>query len=234
MEQCEQLELMNTIMEADSIEPFAELDLVEGLSDLIENGVTAIEDFFKSETMEMMLTTGVEICEETSKLFKIISIIKKTGSLSDKFFMKKIRSFCKGITEIPIAERKEFVERIGKDKLNAEANFILGIVQNTEEEEKFAFYSSIFRARVYEEIDDSMFRRLMILVARTLYYDLVFLLQNYTDGSVSLDCTADQGLVSAGWLQYEGMSIGTDTQPCVQLYKFTEVARVFSDIVNER
>ena len=82
------------------------------------------------------------------------------------------------------------------------------VIQKIEEKEKIPFLLKLLEAQMYNIIDLTEYRRLMILVDRTLYSDLLYLKDHITADPVALHNEADYGLAASGLLVTAGNSWG--------------------------
>ncbi len=206
-------------------------DLAETVSTFIVEGTNDIVDFFTSETMVEILEVSKEIGESLSKAFKVISIIQKSASIPDKLFMNKMEKYLKGLIEIPQEKRNKYLERVGKKSLNKDSIFILNMLNRIEESSKFDMLLKLFEAKMDQIIDDNMYTRLCLLVDRTMYADLLYLIENITDDSFFLTTNEHYGLYGSGWLVFVGIDGGTATEDGGSIYLFSSLAHTFCDII---
>ena len=206
-------------------------DLAETVSTFIAEGTDSIVGFFTSETMVEFLEVSKDVGESLSKAFKVISIIQKSASIPDKLFMHKMEKYLKGLTEIPQEKRNKYLERVGKKSLNKDSVFILNMVNRIEESSKFDILLKLFEAKMDQIIDDSMYTRLCLLVDRTMYADLLYLIENITDSNFYLTTNEDFGLFGSGWMVFDGITWGTATEDGGNAYRFSSSAHTFCDIL---
>ena len=79
--------------------------------------------------------------------------------------------------------------------------------------------------------DDETYRRLMLLVDRTMYSDLLYLKTNITDDPIVIENDAEQGLLANGWLYYYGQTWGTATEDSQLVYNYTNIAKQFCQLI---
>lgn len=206
-------------------------DLAETVSTFIVEGTNDIVNFFTSETMVEIMEVSKDIGESLSKAFKVISIIQKSASIPDKLFMHKMEKYLKGLIEIPQDKRNKYLERVGEKSLNKDSIFILNMLNRIEESSKFDMLLKLFEAKMDQIIDDNMYTRLCLLVDRTMYADLLYLIENITDDSFFLTTNEHYGLYGSGWLVFVGIDGGTATEEGGSIYLFSSLAHTFCGII---
>lgn len=213
----------STLVEVDSIS--------DVLSTFIEQGTETIINVFTSNKVATILETATEISTELVRASKIITVIQKAASIPDKLFMNKMEKYCRGLIEISANKRKKYAEKVGKPGLNKDSVFILGVLNKIEEVSKIKILLALFEAKMDEVINDETYRRLMLLVDRTMYSDLMYLKTNVTDTPIVIENDAEQGLLANGWLYYYGQTWGTSTEDGQFLYNYTNIAKRFCQLV---
>lgn len=208
--------------------------VVNTLSTWVEQGSESVVGIFTSEGVADAIEVAKEIGGDLSKAVKVVAIIKQAASIPDKIFMKKLDKYCKGLVSIPMDKREAYVKRVGKESLNQDSVFVLGMLNRTEELAKISIFLTLFEAKLSERIDDQAYRRMMLLVDRTMYSDILFLRDNITDSLIKITSEEEENLLATGWLIYEGMGIGNAFEDGGQLYKYTETAKKFCDVVFAR
>ena len=205
----------------------------DALSTFIEQGTDTILSVFNSEEFSVVFESITEISADLIKASKVLKVIQKAASIPDKIFMNKMEQYCRGLISIPEAKRQDYISKIGKEKLNKDSVFILGLLNKIEELSKIDILLALFEAKMDEVIEDDTYRRLSLMVDRTLFADLTYLQSNITDKYIVIDNDHEQGLLANGWLYYVGMSLGTATEDSHQLYKYANFAKKFCDIINQ-
>lgn len=83
------------------------------------------------------------------------------------------------------------------------------------------------------EIDDTTYRRLMVLVDRTLYWDLLYLKDHITGNLIEIREDEEFGLVASGLISSDGLGWmrATDEQPTVLLFRYTPAAQQLAEIL---
>lgn len=203
------------------------------LSTLIKEGTQELVTIIRSDDAKNILEEVKNLGSEVSSSIKIIKVIRKTASIPDKFFMRKIERYCDGLVTIPVKKRKKYAEKVGKKVLNKDSVFILGILNKIEELSKIAIFVKLFELKMDGIIDDPTYRRMMLQVERTMYSDILFLKDNIRDGYLKITSAEEESLLAAGWLIFAGIGLGTLTEDGGNLYSYTQTAKQFCEIVFE-
>ena len=111
--------------------------------------------------------------------------------------------------------------------------FILNVLNRIEENEKIDFMLRLLERRLDETLDDTTYRRLMVLIDRTLYTDLLYLKDHVTDRPIEISEAEEFGLVSSGLISSDGLGWVSDTaeQPTVLLFRYTPAAQQLAEIL---
>ena len=224
-------------MNQDFIEGQTDLELVEvdsivdSLSTWIEQGAEDIVTFFSSDEVSDILDEIKELGTELSNALKVVKVIRKSASIPDKLFMRKMERYCAGLVSIPASKREKYVKRVGKEALNKDSVFILGVLNKIEELSKIDILIRLFEAKMDEEIDDQTYRRMMLQVDRTMFSDILFLRDNICDGEIKITSVETENLLATGWLIFAGIGIGSATEDGGNLYSYTHTAKQFCNIV---
>lgn len=219
-------EIMNeelALVEVDSIS--------DALSTFIEQGTETVINVFTSNEAAVIWETVTEVSADLVKASKVITVIKKAASIPDKLFMNKMEKYCRGLIEIPANKREKYAAKVGKPGLNKDSVFILGVLNKIEELSKIKILLTLFEAKMDGLIDDETYRRLMLLVDRTMYSDLLYLKTNITDDPIVIENDAEQGLLANGWLYYYGQTWGTATEDSQLVYHYTNIAKQFCQLI---
>lgn len=215
-----------------------DLDLIEidsltnTLATYIEQGTESAMKLFESDEIAVIWETAQDITEDLKRTSKFLAVFRKVSSIPDKLFMKRIEKYCRGLTDIPVIKRKEYVEKVGKASLNRDSVFILGVLNRIEELSKIDILVALFEAKVNGAIDDETYRRLSLLVDRTMFSDLLYLKANITDDPIVITNDAEQGLLTNGWLYYLGQTFGSAAEDGHQVYSYTNIAKRFCTLIN--
>lgn len=132
-------------MNQDFIEGQTDLELVEvdsivdSLSTWIEQGAEDIVTFFSSDEVSDILDEIKELGTELSNALKVVKVIRKSASIPDKLFMRKMERYCAGLVSIPASKREKYVKRVGKEALNKDSVFILGVLIKLKSYQKLIF-----------------------------------------------------------------------------------------------
>ena len=175
----------------------------------------------------------LEISNELKESLKLFRVIKVCASIPDKIIMGRIEKFCRGISAIPEIKREKYAIEVGKKGLNRDSVFIISLLNRMEDEAKIPYFVKLFRAKVYFEIDDTSYRRMMILVDRTLYSDILYMLDNIISESFALDSDEKQGLYLGGWLLYNGATWGSFKEKGSFNYRYSDTAFKFCKIMKD-
>lgn len=205
--------------------------VIDSLSTLIEQGSEKIVAFISSDDFSDLLVEIKELGAELSKAIKVVKIIRKSASIPDKLFMRKMERYCNGLVSIPSSKRKKYAAKVGKKSLNKDSAFILGVLNKIEELSKIGILVRLFEAKMDEEIDDQTFRRMMLQVDRTMYSDILFLKDNICVDSIKIASVEEENLLATGWLIFAGIGIGTATEEGGNLYSYTQTAKQFCNVV---
>ena len=192
-------------MNQDFIEGQTDLELVEvdsvvdSLSTWIELGAEGIVTFFSSDEVSDVLDEIKELGTELSNALKVVKVIRKSASIPNKLFMRKMERYCAGLVSIPASKREKYVKRVGKESLNKDSVFILGVLNKIEELSKIDILLRLFEAKMDEEIK----RRLLQLYKKYNYsipegYKRVKNLLAMVEGYVP-DGMVDQEMVILGY-----------------------------------
>ena len=178
--------------------------MISILQTFFEEATDVVEQLINSDFVEDAMAIGKDIGSELSNAIKGYRACKSIASIPTKMYMHKFERFCKGIYEIPIEKRQSYIQTLGRHKFNQESYFILNSINRIEEEEKIPLLVKLLEARTERIIDDIEYRRLTILVDRTLYSDLIYLKDHITSDPVALSSASDFGLVASGLLVTAG------------------------------
>ena len=149
--------------------------------------------------------------EMLSDTFKLLQTLKKVASIPTKLFMCKFDRYCRGLTQISLNKRQYYIKNLGSKAINKENIFILNVINRIEDEDKLDFLVKLFAARLDTKIDDDCeYRRLVIMVDRTMFSDLIYLKENITTEPVALSHPSEYGLAASGLLTVKGNEFVTE------------------------
>lgn len=205
--------------------------IADSLSTWIEQGAENVVTFIGSDEFTDILDEARELGDSLSEAIKVVNIIRKSASIPDKLYMRKLERYCAGLTSIPISKREQYVAKVGKKVLNEDSVFILGVLNKIEELSKIDIFIRLFEAKIDEEIDDQTYRRMMLQVDRTMFSDILFLKDNICNEIIKVTSVEEENLLSTGWLIFAGIGIGTATEEGGNLYSYTQTAKKFCNIV---
>ena len=208
------------------------LDSIISLIDVcFEQGTETVKTYLSSDDFADMCEIAKDVGSDLSTTIKMFSLIKKSFSIPDKWFMKKLERYCQGLIDIPLEKRKKYLKKVGKESLNKDSVFILGVINKIEELSKIDMLLKILEAKISNIIDDVMYRRLSLLVDKTMYSDLLYLKNNITENCIKINSDEEEGLLSSGWLIFAGIGIGSATEEGGNLYQYSNVAKKFCELI---
>lgn len=210
------------------------LDLVtSSFAAIIEYGKAGVTDIIGSHNLKSALDAAGDFGEELASALKVVNRVRMIASIPDKLFMKKVEKYINGLIDIPLKQREKYAWKVGKDSLNKDGVFILGILNKTEELEKIDFLVKLFEAKLFEIIDDQTYRRMMLQVDRTMYSDILYLRDNICSDGIRISSCDDEAanLLSTGWLTLDGLYWGSADEAGGYRYKYTQTAKKFCKII---
>lgn len=209
-------------------------NLCEFFTIIIEKGNTEYLDKLEayrefSGDIETFSEYFKELFEPFLDSVEVLRFIKNTKHLPDKFFVRKFDKFCRGICLIPLKEREKFVNLLSKHETNKDGVLMLDIINKIEEETKIDFLIKLFEARVNGIIDDKMWKRLIVMVNRTMYDDILYLQTQTLDTDFQPDSLNNEilGLMTNGLVIY----IGADLSTMKNRYYYPEYTRILASII---
>lgn len=183
--------------------------LVNWLEVFTNEATAAVERFLISDTVQDAVTISTELGAALSGAIKGLNALKAVASIPSKLYLRKFEKFCRGLADIPLEKRQRYIETLGKQKFAQESVFILNTINRIEEEDKIPLLIKLLDARCGGDITEKEYRRLNVMVDRTLYSDLVYLGHSITADPVLLRTDSDYGLVASGLLITTGSTWGT-------------------------
>lgn len=106
--------------------------------------------------------------------------------------------------QIQLEKQQRYIKTLGQKKFVQESVFILNIINRIEEEDKFPLLIKLLDAQCGGDISEKEYRRLIVMVDRTLYSDLLYLGHSITADPVALRTDSDYGLANSGLLVTAG------------------------------
>lgn len=160
------------------------------------------------------------------------TIIKNLCGLPTKLFLTKFEKYCRGLIEIPMQDRAAYFQRVDQQSRDSETLFILGVINKIEEIEKIDIMLALFKAKLYDEINDAAYRRLVVMAGNTLYSDLCYMGKNITQANFPIKDDEQDGLLGSGWIRPVGQGWGTigETESD-NLFAYSKIAKRFCNIV---
>lgn len=203
---------MDNIENKTGIEELATL-----LTTFFEEGTRSAVEFLESDLVQDVKEVVGEVGLALENTIKTLKILKSVASIPTKLYLHKFERFCREIPDIPLEKRQKFMEKLGHERFQRESVFILNVINRIEEEDKLPLLAKILDACTEGVIPLAEFRRLTMLIDRTLYNDLEYLGQHITADPVVLRTDSDYGLVASGLLVTAGNEViadfGSDDDP---------------------
>lgn len=218
----------------------------EGNSNVIDNFLcimwsvyNGIYDFShelldEEKTKEAMdiVSTSVDVLYDVSDAVGALKVLKKITDIPTLFFKRKFERYCRGIDDIPIDERESYLRKVGKKSFNKDSAFILEIINRIEEEDKIDILLKLLEAKIYGEIDNVTYRRLVLMASHTLYNDLIYLKQDIRSDNFIITTDEQEGLLGNGWIRNLGAGFLSDNdRESKTLFAYNRIAKQFCKIV---
>ena len=199
----------------------------EKAKDLMANFESVKDIGFKDSTD--MIKEGLDLAGEAITAY---TIFKKAYELPTRLFLTKFERYCKGLIDIPMQDRAAYFQRVDQQSRDSETLFILGVINKIEEIEKIDIMLALFKAKLYDDINDATYRRLIVMAGNTLYSDLCYMGKNITQANFPIKDDEQDGLLGSGWIRPVGQGWGTigDTESD-NLFAYNEIAKCFCNIV---
>lgn len=186
--------------------------LTECLTTFVQEATGSVEKFLASDFAQDAEAITEELGESLGEAVKLLKTLKSFASIPSKLYLRKFEQFCRGVYRIPLDKRQSYIKKLGRERFNQESVFILNVINRIEEEDKLPFLVKLLEAQTDGAIDLGEYRRLTVLVDRTLYNDLVYLEHSITADPVWLRTDSDFGLAASGLLVTAGNEWVTDTE----------------------
>lgn len=207
--------------------------MLKMLQGFMQDMETKLSTFLASENLQDAKAITDIANENISETITLFKTLRSISGIPTQLFLHKFERYCKGLGEIPREKRAAYVRKLGKEKFNREGVFILNVLNRIEENEKIDFMLRLLERRLDETLDDTTYRRLMVLIDRTLYTDLLYLKDHVTDRPIEISEAEEFGLVSSGLISSDGLGWVSDTaeQPTVLLFRYTPAAQQLAEIL---
>lgn len=184
---------------------------ITALSNTLQNIMKYADETARQFFGEDIVDVAACSTEILSDSFKLLQALKKVASIPTKLYMRKFDRYCRGLTQIPLNKRQRYIKKLGSEAINKENIFILNVINRIEDEEKLDFLVKLCAARLDTKIDDDYeYRRLVIMVDRTMFSDLIYLEENITTEPIALSHPSEDGLVASGLLTVKGNELLTE------------------------
>lgn len=207
--------------------------MLKMLRGFMQDMETKLSTFLASENLQDAKAITDIANENISETITLFKTLRSISGIPTQLFLHKFERYCKGLGEIPREKRAAYVRKLGKEKFNREGVFILNVLNRIEENEKIDFMLRLLERRLDETLDDTTYRRLMVLIDRTLYTDLLYLKDHVTDRPIEISEAEEFGLVSSGLISSDGLGWVSDAaeQPTVLLFRYTPAAQQLTEIL---
>ena len=207
--------------------------MLKMLRGFMQDMETKLSTFLASENLQDAKAITDIANENISETITLFKTLRSISGIPTQLFLHKFERYCKGLGEIPREKRAAYVRKLGKEKFNREGVFILNVLNRIEENEKIDFMLRLLERRLDETLDDTTYRRLMVLIDRTLYTDLLYLKDHVTDRPIEISEAEEFGLVSSGLISSDGLGWVSDAaeQPTVLLFRYTPAAQQLAEIL---
>lgn len=207
--------------------------MLKMLQGFMQDMETKLSTFLASENLQDAKAITDIANENISETITLFKTLRSISGIPTQLFLHKFERYCKGLGEIPREKRAAYVRKLGKEKFNREGVFILNVLNRIEENEKIDFMLRLLERRLDETLDDTTYRRLMVLIDRTLYTDLLYLKDHVTDRPIEISEAEEFGLVSSGLISSDGLGWVSDAaeQPTVLLFRYTPAAQQLTEIL---
>lgn len=222
-----------TIISNNDEKQFTEIDIgalvnnFQNVCEYVASGIDVVEVFFENEKIQTALEYAKVLDDTAEECLKIYGTIRKTASIPSKLYLRKLDRFMRGVTEIPLVERQKYIHLVSNDQYNKDSVYILEMINRIEDIDKVDFLLRLFELRMTEVLTDGEFKRMSLMVVSTMKEDLDYMARNITNDSFEILNIQEEGLLLAGWLIFDGMSIGTFEKEGGNLYKYTTLAKRF-------
>ena len=207
--------------------------MLKMLQGFMQDMETKLSTFLASENLQDAKAITDIANENISETITLFKTLRSISGIPTQLFLHKFERYCKGLGEIPREKRAAYVRKLGKEKFNREGVFILNVLNRIEENEKIDFMLRLLERRLDETLDDTTYRRLMVLIDRTLYTYLLYLKDHVTDRPIEISEAEEFGLVSSGLISSDGLGWVSDAaeQPTVLLFRYTPAAQQLAEIL---
>ena len=110
--------------------------------------------------------------------------------------------------------------------------FVLNIINKIEDEAKIDMMVRLLEAKIDGQIDETTYRRLLIMTGATLYSDLCYMKENIGHNNFSIKDDAQEGLLGHGWIRPIGQGWGAiGSTESENLFAYNLFAKCFCRIV---
>ena len=154
----------------------------------------------------------------------VVDSIGVISSIRDKIFFKKLIYFLYNCKDIDFEKRVKFMEKNFKDDGKEFGEKIILIIDRLNDINKSVLMANLFRALIYEDIQQEQFFRLCNVISNCYIEDLIYLKEkrNNSISGIRAISLFNQGLV--GITNFSGVNYEDDTQ-----YEITSLGKILVD-----
>lgn len=205
------------------------------MGSVFNGGCEQVQELLENENAQKTVDIVSEFGEalyDASDVVGAVQILKAIVDIPTQLFRRKFERYCRGLEDIPIDKKEAYLKKIGKKSFNTNSVFILEIINRIEEADKIDMLLKLLRAKIYDEIDDVAYRRLVLMVSRTLYSDLIYLADDIKGDNFIITTDEQEGLLGNGWIRNLGAGfLSDDTRESSTLFAYNRSAKLFCKIV---
>jgi hypothetical protein len=106
-----------------------------------------------------------------------------------------------------LPERRKILRKVSELKVKTQIPFILNVINACEEAEKMDFLVKLTAAWMEKRLDDVDYRRLVLMMERTPYDDLLYLEKLFEKQQIELRSMIGESLLTNGWLTAESIAL---------------------------
>jgi hypothetical protein len=154
----------------------------------------------------------------------VVDSIGVISSIRDKIFFKKLIYFLYNCKDIDFEKRVKFMEKNFKDDGKEFGEKIILIIDRLNDINKSVLMANLFRALIYEDIQQEQFFRLCNVISNCYIEDLIYLKEkrNNSISGIRAISLFNQGLV--GITNFSEVNFEDDTQ-----YEITSLGKILVD-----
>lgn len=205
------------------------------------------EDFFDLAVSKQegdFIKTGLSLeGEVASDILEALEVFPYLGSLiklgkigvnyMDLHFVRKMAKFLKKSEDIPEDKKEAFLQKLSDRQRQKLYEYLVHFLYAAESDEKAEVMGLLYRERILNRIDDSLFLRLCAVIVKCFIDDLKYL-NRYVEPCETIDYITDN-LSSYGLLtrSMHDRVVNSTLQISTQ-YKLNDVGRRLYNIINTK